>query len=136
MAGLSTEERQALRERRWRETDERDRQEQAHREAERARRGDPQRFTLTGMQVHHHEWQEDGRTVRDSSWSLPEIDPRPEKDEVIRVVEEPALDQALRALDRIYRNALLIFDKKPVRDWDETLGEVKSVLNRYGKLDR
>lgn len=93
----SAEERQARRDERWRKWEERDRQEKAEREAERARRGNPQRFTLTGMIAHHHEWEEDGQTVRDTSWSLPSIDPRVEQNEVIRVVEEAAYERLREA---------------------------------------
>lgn len=81
----------------WEERDakrhEKERKRRRHREAERARRGSPQRFTLTGMQFHR------GAHDADSCWTLPSIDPDLEQDEVIEVVEVAALTDCERERD-------------------------------------
>jgi hypothetical protein len=49
---------------------------------------------------------------------------------------ETELMHTKRALDRMRNNAQHIFDKLPVRDWDETLAEADAVLNRKEAEER
>jgi len=73
-----------------------ERQRKEHLEAERARRGDPQRFTLTGLHMRG--------TGRDCVGILPSIDPDLEMDEVIEVVELAALRDCERERDHARDN--------------------------------
>jgi hypothetical protein len=66
------------------------------------RRGNPQRFVLTGMIEHHHSWEEDGQVCTDTTWSLPEIDPPLEQNETIQVVEASAYDELRMAVQRYF----------------------------------
>lgn len=66
----------------------------AQRVADRERRGDPQRFTLTGVMCRYVP---DGEGGTEPIWSLPDIDPPMEQSERVEVVEAAAYDE-LRAL--------------------------------------
>lgn len=84
---------------RMRTSCERDLERSQERVREYERRGNPQRFTLSGM-VYHPSPDRPG----DGSWTLPAIDPSPEQNEVIAVREDRITGPDLDALDGILRN--------------------------------
>ena len=90
--------------RRLREWERQDREREAQRRAEFKRRGEPWRFTLTGMVRHDHQWEEEGRIVRESTWTLPDIDPTPEQNEVIPVREDRVTDADVEAVGVVLRS--------------------------------
>lgn len=84
------------RERRQRQWEDEDRKREERRRTEFERRGDPQRFTLKGMVYHPHG---DG----DGSWTLPDIDPSPERDEVIPAREDRITEADMEAAGAVLR---------------------------------